>query len=261
VRVYILLGALGAALLCVLALVLTTNKINSRTGQLAKVKAQEQSAKQVADSLRPYGQFADLEQSRETQISALVSSRFNWERALRQLSHAIPSNVWIVNLAATVSPQVEVEGGGGGDTASLREKTDAPAFGISGCTWSHHAVARMMVRMRNLDDVTRVQLAKSAREESSSAGTTAATAAPQAADGQQAAQEDSTSCTGSARLTKFDILVEFGGTTGTGASADAGGVPSGAAAPLAKAQAAGEQAQASSSAAQSQAVSSTGGGQ
>jgi Tfp pilus assembly protein PilN len=263
VRVYILLGALGAALLCVLALVLTTNKINSKTEELAKVQTQEQGIKQVADALRPYGQFADLEQARETEISGLVSSRFNWERALRQLSQAIPSNVWIVNLAATVSPAVEVEGGGGGDTASLREKTQAPAFGLTGCTWSHHAVARMMVRMQNLDDVTRVRLAKSAREESSAGGAVAATA-PQTSNNQpQASGEDSTGCTGSARLTKFDILVEFGGGTGAdaGVSADAGGVPSGAAAPLAQAQAAGQQAQASSSAAQSQAASSTGGGQ
>jgi Tfp pilus assembly protein PilN len=261
-RVYILLGALGAALLCVLALVLTTNKINSRSEELAKVQTQEQSAKQVADALRPFGQFSDLEQARETEISGLISSRFNWERSLRQLSRAIPSNVWILNLAATVSPGVEVEGGGGGDTASLREKTDAPAFGITGCTWSHHAVARMMVRMRNLDDVTRVRLAKSAREENSGGGA-AATAAPQTSnDQQQAAQQDSTDCTGSERLTKFEILVEFGGAgAGAGVSADAGGVPSGAAAPLAQAQAAGQQAQASSSAAQGQAASSTGGGQ
>jgi Tfp pilus assembly protein PilN len=261
IRVYILLGALGAALFCVLALVLTSNKINSRTEELAEVKGQEQGVKQVADALRPYGQFAALEQAREAQISALASSRFDWERSLRQLSRAIPSNVWVVKLAATVSPAVEVEGGGGGgDTSSLREETEAPAFALTGCTFSHHAVARMMVRMRNLDEVTRVRLAKSARQDTAGA----ATPAPEASSDQQSAQPegDAQDCTGSSRVTKFDMLVEFGGGTAAGAAAAAaGGVGSSAAAPLAKAEAAGQQAAAASSAAQGQAVSSTGGGQ
>ena len=36
---------------------------------------------------------------------------------------------------------------------------------MTGCTYSQHAVARMMTRMRNLDDVTEVTLAKSERKE------------------------------------------------------------------------------------------------
>ena len=119
VRVYILLGGLGVALLCVLALVLTSNKINSKTEELAKVQTQEQGVKQVADALRPYGQFADLQQARKQQIASIISTRFDWERSLRQLSLAIPSNVWILNLEATVQPGIEVEGsGGGGDTGN-----------------------------------------------------------------------------------------------------------------------------------------------
>jgi Tfp pilus assembly protein PilN len=250
VRAYILLGALGAALLCVLALVLTTNKINSRTDELATVQAQEQGVKQVADALRPYGQFADLQQSRESQIAGIVGARFDWERSLRQLSRVIPSNVWILNLSATLSPKVEVESAGsGGDIANMREKTDAPAFTITGCTYSHHAVARMMVRMQNLDDVTQVRLAKSARRDDAETGGGAAVAATQS--DQQAAQQDVQDCVGSARVTKFDILVTFGGASGAAATTAGAGVPSGAAAPLGQAQAAATQGQAASNAAAS----------
>jgi Tfp pilus assembly protein PilN len=238
VRVYIVLGALGAALLCVLALVLTQNKINSRSSELAEVQAKGQGLKQVADALRPYGQFADLQQARKTEIAALASSRFDWEHSLRQLSRAIPSNVWIINLAATLSPDVEVDsGGGGGDLASMREKTEAPAFAITGCTFSHRTVARMMVRMQNLDEVTRVRFAKSTRREDSGA---APAPAPTAAGDQQTAQQDSGDCVGSSRVTKFDILVEFGGAQGAGGTAatDAGGSPTGVSQQLAKAQSA-----------------------
>jgi Tfp pilus assembly protein PilN len=254
-RSYILLGVLGAALLCVLALVITSNKISSKTDELAKVSAEQQSVKQQADALRPYGQFADLQQARQSEIDGLISSRFDWETALSQLSRAIPRNAWLLSLAATLSPAVEVEGGtGGGDTATLRKKADSPAFTITGCTYSHHAVARMMVRMQNLDDVTDVELAKSARRDDSQQ--TGATA-PQSTSA-SAGQQESQDCVGSQRITKFDILIVFGGSAASGTGTDAG-VPSGAAAPLAQAQAAGDQAQASSSAAQSQAVSATGG--
>jgi Tfp pilus assembly protein PilN len=250
IRVYILLGALGAALLCVLALVLVSNNVNSKKEELAKVQVQEQGAKQVADALRPYGQFAQIQAARKVQIAALASSRFNWERAVRQLSRAIPTNVWLLNLAGTVSPAIEVEGAGGsGDVSTLREKVQAPAFAITGCTYSQHAVARMMTRMRNLDDVTSVQLAKSARKDEQGTSGTAVTATQ---NDQQASSQESSDCVGSQRITKFDMLIVFGaapGATGDASGAATAGAASSTAQNLGTAQNAAASAQGASSAA------------
>ena len=234
---YIVLGALGAAVVCVLAVVMTSNQISSKTEELAGIKGESQQEKQVADALRPYGQFADMQRARMTQINTLAANRYNWERPLRQLSKAVPRNVWLLNVSGTVAPGIEVDSGGGGDVASLREKAMAPAFAISGCTYSQHAVARVMTRMRNLDDVTAVHLAKSARkdEATSSAGTAVTENQGQAAD---AEVQD---CTGSARVTKFDMLVVFGAAAGTAPPADAAAVPPGSAAPIADANAAAAQ--------------------
>ena len=233
---YIVLGVLGAAVLCVLAVVMTSNQINSKTEELAKIQGDSQHEKEVADALRPYGQFADLQRARMTQIETLAASRYNWERPLRQLSQAIPRNVWLLTVAATENPSVQVaDGGGGGDIASLREKDPAPAFAISGCTYSQHAVARMMTRMRNLDEVTAVHLAKSSRKEASSSSGTAITAD----QGAGQAEQDIQDCTGSERVTKFDILVVFGGGDAAGATgATAAGAPAAAATPIDKANAA-----------------------
>ena len=193
------------------ALVLTSNGINSKTEELAKVQVQEQGAKQVADALRPYGQFAQIQQARKTEISTLASTRFNWERSLRQLSRAIPEDVWLLSLAGTLSPQIEVEdSGGGGDTSNLREKAQAPAFAITGCTYSQHSVARMMTRMQNLDDVTDVQLSKSARkDETSQTAGAGVTPAPD-----QAATGGLQDCLGGKNITKFDMLIVFGAAHG-----------------------------------------------
>ena len=210
IAVYALFGALGVALLCELAIVLTTNSVNSKTDELSKVKAQEQGAQQVADALRPYGQFAQLQQARNAEISALAATRFDWAGSLRQLSLAIPNNVWLLNVSGTLSPAVEVDSaGGGGDTAALRQKVDAPAFELTGCTYSQHAVARMMTRMQNLDDVTDVQLAKSARKDEATGGGAAA-AANVAQTANSATSTDTQDCVGPSRITKFDMLVVFG---------------------------------------------------
>jgi Tfp pilus assembly protein PilN len=214
IRLYVLFGVLGVVLLGVLALVVTSNQISSKKNELAKVQVQQQGVKQVADALRPYGEFAQLQQARKLQIESLVSTRFDWERSLRQISRAIPGNVWLLNLSGTVSPQVEVDAGGG-DVTNIRQKVNAPAFAITGCTYSQHAVARMMTRMQNLDDVTDVQLAKSARKDEQDTG--GGSAVPQTASDQQAAAQDSADCVGSSRITKFDMLVVFGAAPGASA--------------------------------------------
>ena len=150
------------------------------------------------------------------------TGRFDWERALRQLSLAIPRNVYLLNVAATGSPDVEIDGGGGGgDLSNLRNKTDAPAFVMTGCTYSQHAVARMMTRMRNLDDVTEVKLAKSARKEDSTETPPARPRPPRRAS----RSEDVSDCVGSSRVTKFDLLVEFGGSPTAAAAAAAAAEP------------------------------------
>jgi Tfp pilus assembly protein PilN len=237
IGVYVLFGVLGVALLCVLTLVLTTNSVNSKTGELSKVKAKEQGAKQVADALRPYGQFAQVQQARKLEISSMVASRFDWEHALHQLSLAIPNNVWLLNLSGTLSPAIDVEdAGGGGDTSSLRQKVNAPAFSITGCTYSQHAVARMMTRMQNLDDVTDVQLAKSERkEDQDQAGGATVTQAPDSATSQS---QDTQDCVGPSRITKFDLLIVFGAAP-TASPDAAGGSATGASNPSSAAQAIG----------------------
>jgi Tfp pilus assembly protein PilN len=241
---YIVLGVLGAAVLCALAVVMTSNQINSKTEELAGIQGDSQREKQVADALRPYGQFADLQRARMAQVKSVAESRYDWERPLRQLSRAIPRNVWLLSVEATEKQAGEGDAGAGAG-AIPRENADAPSFTLAGCTYSQHAVARMMIRMRNLDDVTSVILAKSVRNESGGdSGGAAVTADPQ----QQGAQEEISDCTGSARVTRFDMLVEFGGAS-TSAAAAAAAVPPGSAAPIADANAAAAQGAAASTAA------------
>lgn len=241
--VYVMLGALGAGVLCVLAFVLTSNDVKEKNAKLADLQSKEQGAKTVADALRPYGDFATVQASRKQQIEQVAKNRFDWDHALDQLARATPRNVWLLTVAGTVSPAVQVESGG--DTGKLRDKVNAPAFALSACTYSQRSVARMMARMHNLDGVTEVKLAKSAKRDETSSSTAGAATGSAAAAG-NADQED---CVGSSRVTKFEILVAFGGSQVATAAAAVGGVPGSSAAPTAAATGAVGQGQAATAAA------------
>ena len=139
-------------------------QINSKTEELAGIQGDSQQEKQVADALRPYGQFADLQRARMTQVRPFAEGRYDWERALRQLSRAIPRNVWLLSVERP-GRRASACGRVARPARATRENPNAPSFAINGCTYSQHAVARMMIRMRNLDDVTAVHLAKSVRKD------------------------------------------------------------------------------------------------
>jgi Tfp pilus assembly protein PilN len=195
---FVLLGILGIALVGMLAVVLTSNKVNSQNDKAAKLDQQTQKARAAANALRPYGEFAKVQQARLTTLQSLANTSFNWERVLRALSRAIPPNAWLVRFTGTVSPDVTLEAGGGTGDSSYRSKAPGPAVELSGCTYSQHAVARMMVRMRNIDGVSQVVLSKSERPES---------------EQQQQSQSDSggsgggDDCRTGYHITKFDLLV------------------------------------------------------
>ncbi len=225
--VYAVLGGLGAGVLCVFALVLTGNQVNEKTSEVAELKSKEAGSKSVADALRPYGQFATIQKAREAQIEQIVTGRFDWDHAVDQLARTTPSNVWLLTVSGTVRPEVQVEAAGGG-ASTLRADVPGPAFTIVGCTYSQRSVARMMARMNNIDGVTDVRLAKSAkRDEAESSG--GAAAGPEGGAGTQE-QED---CIGSSRVVKFEIMVAF--EAPAGATASAAGVPQGGGAQVAQA--------------------------
>ena len=166
--VYIVLGALGVLVLGMAIYVLTGNQVNSRKGEVAKVNQQATALEQQAAALKPYIDFASLSESRLQTVSSLADSRFNWERAMRDLARALPGDVWLTSLVGTVAPGVTLEGGGGSSTGSLRSAVKAPAIEMVGCTDSQSSVSRVMARLRTMRGVQRVSLASSEKVEGAS---------------------------------------------------------------------------------------------
>jgi Tfp pilus assembly protein PilN len=229
---FIFLGGLAVAVLVVLGIVITNNQINDRKGRVGELEARAARAERSASALAPYGNFARLQEARVATVKALADSRFNWERVIRALSRTIPSDVWLVSFKGTLTPDVQVEAEGGeGGTATMRTKTPAPAIELTGCTYNHEAVARMMVRMRNIDGVSEVALAKSERPEASdsqsSGGNSGEAEAASTSGGDCRTEED---------ITKFEILLALGNAQVQPVSTPA--AEGGAATPVAQAQSA-----------------------
>jgi len=241
--VYILLGVLAALVLAAGAYALTGRTVTKRTAELANKTAEADAAEAQAGTLKSYADFSSLKQKRVETVRSLAESRFDWERVMDDLARVIPKNVWLTSFVGTVSPSVGIEGGGSGG-ASQRGLLPVPAVEIIGCATSQTEVARMLVRMRLIDGVTRVTLSSSEKSDSPAGG------GGGAADG----GTGSDCRNGSRKFPMFSLVVFFGdsravpgGATPTAAPAAA--APNGAATGAAAGAANGDQSGGSSSSA------------
>ncbi len=196
------IGILVVALALVTVYVLTSNSISQRRAELASLRQQLAQTQAASGELTKYSQFAQLADARATTVREIASSRFNWAKALQELSEVVPSNTTLQSLSATLSPSAtagSTSSGGG----NLRGDIDSPAFEMVGCTSTQDDVARLMSRLRLISDVTRVTLADSVKNASAAAG--AAVSATGAAG-----------C--GANAPSFDVIVFFQGPAGTAPS-------------------------------------------
>jgi Tfp pilus assembly protein PilN len=168
---FVLLGALALCVAALAGYVLSNNVVKQRTAQLADVSAKSDATVQKATALKPYADFQQLAQDRAGTVQALAGARFDWEQTLRDISRAMPKEVYLSSLDGSVG------GGASGGGSSLRGAVQAPAIELKGCTKSQPAVASLMSRMRNVQGVTRVTLTKSDKD-TAATGASASTVNP-----------------------------------------------------------------------------------
>jgi Tfp pilus assembly protein PilN len=159
-----LLGALALIVAGVAGYVLSTNVVKQKQSDLAAVSAKNQATVKRATALKPYSDFQTLAQQRAATVQALASARFDWEQSFRDLSRALPKDVYLSTLTGTVGGGAGSAGGSG-----IRSAIGSPAIELSGCTKTQPGVARVMSRLRNVQGVTRVSLSKSEKSDTAAA--------------------------------------------------------------------------------------------
>ena len=188
---FVVLGVLAACVAGTAGVVLADNTIKQRSADLQEVVQQQQSLQRQAALLKPYADFDAMAKTRVQTVKDLAGSRFDWERALRDLSRAIPADVTLNALNGDIS------NGAGGGGNSLRGAISAPAITLKGCAPGQTQVARLMARLHDIDGVTRVSLSNSAAEKVEAAS-----------EGSELEQRNAAPC-GAGKRPKFEVVVFF----------------------------------------------------
>jgi Tfp pilus assembly protein PilN len=100
-------------------------------------------------------QLAGEQSARVQALSSALASRVSWDRVFREFSLVLPDDVWLTQLSAKspISPATNSASNGGSTAPS--------EFLITGRTYSHDGVARLLSRLQVVPDLTNVQLVSS----------------------------------------------------------------------------------------------------
>jgi Tfp pilus assembly protein PilN len=163
---FVLLGVLGAVVVAMLVYVLSANSINDSKTKIAEAQAETVRANAQADALGAYGNFAKVKQQRVSSVKDLAQKRVDWERTVRELARVLPSGVWVTN--ASASDSGTPGDATSGSTTAAPTNSGGAALDLTGCAVSQKAVARTIVRLRQMQGTTDVQLDHSSRPATSS---------------------------------------------------------------------------------------------
>jgi Tfp pilus assembly protein PilN len=159
---YVLIGVLATLLVMVAAYVFTSNNVTKRQNDAAVAKADADRYEAQAAQRKDFTNFAQIKQMRLASVNTIASTRFDWERLMRELSRVMPSGSWLQTTDASVTGTVA-----GAESTSSTSTTAAvpqPKANLVGCMPNQSDVARMMVRMRQLHRVSDVELNESAKQ-------------------------------------------------------------------------------------------------
>jgi Tfp pilus assembly protein PilN len=194
---YLLVGGLAVLMLGFIAVAFTSKQVSDREAEKQELETQlaEETAK--AESLRAFSDFRSVQEDRTKTVADLATTRFDWERVIRELSLILPPDIWLVNLTGTASPTVSVQNGA---EVTIRDSVEGPALELIGCGPSEEAVAGFIAALEDIDGVTRVGV-QSVGQAEESGGEAAASAA--------AGDEGVDDCRTRDFINKFEIVVAF----------------------------------------------------
>jgi Tfp pilus assembly protein PilN len=167
---YVVVGVLAALVVMAAVYTFTSNQANSRKSDAAVAAQDAKRLEARAKSLGSYGNFSQVKVTRTASVKQLATSRFDWERLLRELASVLPTGGWLKEASASVT----------GDTGTATATTATapvagaptqPSLHLVGCAPSQTEVAKFMVRLRQLYLVSDVALGQSARGDAATAPT------------------------------------------------------------------------------------------
>lgn len=146
--------AVAAAVLALLFLSASSQVAHERTA-LQRAQAEYAAIPAPPPPSPVVSQLPQQRQSRMAALAAALGQRVAWDRLLREVSQVVPSDVWLVTLAAQ-SPATAAPVPGA--AASV---PPAQGFTVVGCTYTQESVARFLARIALVPDLSGMTLGKS----------------------------------------------------------------------------------------------------
>jgi Tfp pilus assembly protein PilN len=172
--VYLLLGALGLALVLVVTATLAGRHVTGREADVVAVETEAARAEARVGVSAGVEELAKATAARVTKIQTLAAGRVHWAQALDGIAGTVGDEVHFETLTATSAPGTATSG------HALRAALPVPAIEIKGCARHNAAVARLMARLRAMEPTQRVSLATSDRGEEQAPEASGSGAAPTA---------------------------------------------------------------------------------
>ncbi len=147
---WVILAALMVAVVLAGVWVFAFFRLQGKEDELASIQQEVQSTNAEAAQLAIFEErAAELESRRSIAILAL-STRRDWARLMSEISLVLPSDVWVETLLANEETGLEMYGW------AIDSPDDAPDVG-------HKTMAKTLVRLADLDQLTDVWLTSSAK--------------------------------------------------------------------------------------------------
>jgi Tfp pilus assembly protein PilN len=105
--------------------------------------------------------LAGEQSARLAAVSTALDSRLAWDRILREFSLVLPGDVWVTSLSMT-NP----------DPAQAATATPQNNFSLSGYTYSHDSVARLLARLALIPELSGINLTNSQLQQAGTASST-----------------------------------------------------------------------------------------
>jgi len=127
-------------------------RLQGKQDELASIQQQVQSTNAQADQLAIFEErAAELETRRATASQALADRR-DWAKLFNEVSLVLPSDIWIENMSAAEDAGLSLTG------YAIDAPSDVPDQG-------HKSIAKMLIRLADLDQLSDVWLTSSAKGE------------------------------------------------------------------------------------------------
>ncbi|MDX6718268.1 MAG: type pilus assembly protein PilM [Solirubrobacteraceae bacterium] len=162
-------GVVALLAAAVVYMVIVSNQISSGNQRLGQINGEVVRAEQEAAKLKPYADFAQATMDRRQAVTKIAEARFDWDRALRQLSQVAPGDVWLTSASGTLSSGAAGEGGGAA-TGGLRGALPGPALELAGCGKRERDVPKYMDRLYSMSGVVEVGFSQTEHVEAAGSG-------------------------------------------------------------------------------------------